>query len=128
MKILGIDFGTKNVGISISDDEGRVAFLRVTQKRDEHIVSYIVDMREKEGVETVVLGMPQNIPERWKEDIEEFKKELEQKGLKVVFQDESFSSHEAHHSAHQFGIKTVTDSSAAAIILQRYLDRESNKA
>ena len=127
MKIFGIDFGTKNVGISISDDEGKVAFPRGTLRRDVETTTSIIDMIQKEQVSTVVLGMPQNVPDEWKRDIDIFKKELEEKGVVVVLQDESFSSHEAHQGAHQFGLKQVdTDQVAAAVILQRYLDKQNN--
>lgn len=127
MRTLGIDFGTKNIGIAVSDEEGKVAFPRATRARRGDVVPDILEVIKEEGVGSVVVGVPHNVPQAWRDDIAQFQKALESHGVKVSMQDESFSSHEAHHSAHQFGIKKITDSSAAAIILQRYLDRESSK-
>jgi len=127
MKILGIDFGTKNIGIAISDVEGRVAFPKDTYKRDEDIVSIIEKLVNDEGVGKVVLGMPKDVPDEWKKEVEAFSESLKSAGLDVVLQDESFSSHEAHHTAHDFGLKLKdTDSVAAAFILQRYLERQQD--
>jgi len=124
MKVLGIDFGTKNIGIAVSDIDGKVAFPKTVYKRDDTVILYVKKLTEEEQISKVVIGMPKNVPETWQQDVIHFRDALIAEGIDVIMQDESFSSHEANHSAHQFGIKNITDASAAAIILQRYLDKQ----
>lgn len=127
MKYVGIDFGTKHIGLAVSDEEGKVAFPRKTRERTKNIVEDVLSFIEEERAQRVVCGMPQDVPETWRDDIKEFADTLRERGVDLMFQDESFSSHEAHHSAHQFGLKNIdTDQSAAVLILQRYLDTQNN--
>ncbi len=125
MKTLGIDFGTKHVGLALSDIEGKVAFPKKTLNWHQGIVDDIKQFADDEEVEQIVLGIPSNVPESWREKIMLFKTALEGEAFHVELQDESFSSHEAHQTAHGLGLKlTDTDASAAALILQRYLDKQ----
>lgn len=125
MKILGIDFGTKNVGVATSDIEEKVAFPKTILKRGDGLMSTIKKIAEDENSHHVVLGMPKNVEEEWQKDINGFKDELTKEGFVVELQDESFSSHEAHQGAHGMGLKlNETDAVAAAFILQRYLDKQ----
>lgn len=139
MKYLGIDFGTKRIGIAVSDETGSVAFPRqVIEARGAF--QAILDLIASEGVESVVVGRSRaqdgsNNPVE--SDIKKFCADLESHtGLPVHRQDESFSSVEAvrHHFAKkpvanprrggEAAVPTAPhDHSAAAIILQRYLDR-----
>lgn len=129
MKILGIDFGTKRIGIAISDEEGKVAFPKKVFARTGSIVKDIEAYAKTEHVTVIVIGMPKNVSETWQDDIKKFSNTLTADGFEVILQDESFSSHEAHQTAHSFGLTLEeTDASAAALILQRYLDKESHKA
>ena len=141
MRIIGLDYGTKTVGVALSDESGLIAQpmetitrkhatkLRQTYARIEEIIS-------EYGVERIVLGLPKNMNntegER-AEDTRSFKEDLERRtGLEVVFEDERLTTVEAERILSASGVrageqKTYVDKMAAAIILQTYLDREQMK-
>jgi putative Holliday junction resolvase len=60
MRTLGIDFGTKRVGLAITDPDGRMAFARKSIERTtrEDLFGAIVGLVEAEGVQAVVVGLP----------------------------------------------------------------------
>ncbi|OGZ04901.1 MAG: hypothetical protein A3C93_03840 [Candidatus Lloydbacteria bacterium RIFCSPHIGHO2_02_FULL_54_17] len=124
MKYLCVDYGTKRVGIATSDSEGRMAFpLRViphTKILSETVASICRD----EGVEVIVLGesrdfsgKPNPVMRKAALFAEELKKET---GLSVELMPEVLSSREA---ARMTGTGKTNDASAAAIVLQSYLDK-----
>ncbi len=124
MKYLGIDFGTKRVGIASSDDNGRMAFpLRVVPNSEE-LVQSIASICSKEHIEEIVIGDSinfQNQPNPIMELVYPFAKQLEAvTGLPVRFMNEVLSSQEANHLQ---GENAHNDASAAAIILQSYLNK-----
>ncbi len=123
MRYLGIDFGEKRVGIALSDEEGKLAFPKAVLANDSDLLKNIVDWCMQNGVETVVMGESRNYqgqinPIMWK--IDGFRKQLEMMGKKVVFEPEFMSSSQASQI---IGENQMIDASAAAIILQSYLDR-----
>lgn len=127
MRILGIDYGTKRIGLALSDEAGRIAFPKEVVENTADVVDRICAYIEKEGVSTVVVGMPTQVAPQWQESIQTFVYELKKREVSVVEESENFSSHEAHQAAHQFGLTAIqTDKSAAALILQRYLDKQNN--
>jgi len=123
MKCLGIDFGEKRVGIAVSDEEGKIAFPSVVLANDKDLLKKIVDLCMQNRVEMVVMGESRDYqgqinPIMWK--IEGFKKQLETIGFKVVFEPEFMTSVQASQIT---GKNDMSDASAAAIILQSYLNR-----
>lgn len=123
MKYLGIDFGEKRVGIAMSDEEGKIAFPTAVLVNDGNLMKNIVDLCMKNGVETVVMGESRDYqgqinPIMWK--IQGFKKQLETIGFKVMFEPEFMTSVQASQIT---GENKMLDASAAAIILQSYLDK-----
>ncbi|MDO9633097.1 MAG: Holliday junction resolvase RuvX [Humidesulfovibrio sp.] len=60
MRTLGIDFGTKRVGLAITDPDGRMAFARKSIERTtrDDLFAAIVGLVEAEGVGAVVVGLP----------------------------------------------------------------------
>ena len=122
MKYLGIDFGTKRVGLATAEDGGMAFPLRVIQNTRTLIVD-IAALCAKEGIGTVVIGKSQNNknePNPLMKKITPFAEELKtQTGLPVVFMNETFSSREAMHIQ---GDNDMNDASAATIVLQSYLD------
>lgn len=123
--ILGIDYGTKRVGIALSDTSETLAFPREVLQNSSALVTDIVAIVQKEKVNIIVLGYSADtkgndnliMPE-----IQSFKKDLEEKtAVPVVFEHEWFSSQEATRFT---GANSMIDASAAAIILQRFLDRK----
>ena len=123
MRYLGIDFGEKRVGIAISDEEGKIAFPTVVLANDEDLMKNIVDLCMKNGVEMIVMGESRDYQGQintimWK--IAGFRKQLETIGFKVVFEPEFMSSIQASQVT---GENKMSDASAAAIILQSYLNK-----
>ncbi len=147
MKYLGIDYGTKKIGLAVSDENGKIAFphsIIPTEGKDKAIESLIV----KEGIKEIVLGKSVDLKgqsNKVQEEINDFTAYIGmQFGLPVHFVKEFFSSSEARHTVknerqrnkpvanpHREGKKTTgksaenngnVDAEAAAIILQRHLD------
>lgn len=123
MRYLGIDFGEKRVGIAVSDEDGKIAFPTVVLANDEHLMKNIVDLCMKNAVEMVVMGESRDYQGQindimWK--IQGFKKQLETIGFTVVFEPEFMTSKQASQIT---GENKMLDASAAAIILQSYLNK-----
>lgn len=137
MRILGLDFGSKTVGVAISDELGVTAQgveiirreaenkLRRTYARIEEIIA------QYGGVDRIVLGYPKNmngtIGER-AQKTEEFKAALERRcGVPVVLWDERLTTVAADKAMIESGIrrenrKNYVDEIAAMLILQGYLE------
>jgi putative Holliday junction resolvase len=128
MKTLGIDYGTKKIGFAVSDEDGRIAFPRSVLKNDAGVFFAIKELIQKEKIESIVLGESLDYsgkPNLIMEKISAFKKLLEKEtSLPVMFESEFLSSKQARN-IHDSG--ELNDASAAAIILQSYLDREKSK-
>jgi putative Holliday junction resolvase len=123
MRYLGIDFGEKRVGIALSDEDGKIAFPNAVLANDKDLFKHIVDLCMKNAVEAVVMGESRNYQGQineimWK--IEGFKKQLETIGFQVIFEPEFMTSVQASQVT---GENQMLDASAAAIILQSYLDK-----
>lgn len=128
MKLLGIDYGTKRVGIATGDSDGGMAFPHAVFPNDKKLISAIKELCGKERVSEIVLGESLDYkmkPNVIMEKITPFKKELENAtGLPIHFEREFMTSVAAEHLQ---GKGDMIDASAAAIILQSYLDKTKNK-
>lgn len=124
MRYLGIDFGTKKVGVAISDEEASFAFPKKIVAIDEAL-EFIKQLIKEEGIKAVVMG--ESMANSGEENqilksSKDFAEKLKvQTGLEVFFEREGFSSVEAHRYQTDRGDR---DDSAAAIILQRFLDKK----
>lgn len=128
MRYLGIDFGTKRIGVALSDAHGSIAFPHSVVANTKSAVEEITLIAQKEGVSVVVVGESKDfsgMPNVVMEKITPFAYELEkQSGLPVIFEPEFLSSQQA--STFQ-GAHDKLDASAAAIILQAYLERKKHQ-
>ena len=135
MRYLGLDLGTKTLGLAISN--GMIA----TSLKTIHFndLKEAIDKLEKviieEKIDLLVLGLPKNmnntIGPRAEATIE-FKEMLEKLNYQVVLQDERLSTVAAHNYMISADMsrkkrKEKVDSLAATIILQTYLDKENKK-
>jgi putative Holliday junction resolvase len=123
MKHLGIDFGEKRVGIAISDEEGKIAFPKAVLVNNKELLRNIIDFCMQNSVELVVMGESRDYHGKindimWKVDL--FRQQLEALGIKVIFEPEFLTSVQASRIT---GENDMIDASAAAIILQSYLDK-----
>ncbi len=125
MRYLGIDFGEKRVGIALSDEDGKLAFPKAVLENNSDLLRNIIDFCMQNNVEVIIMGESRDFHGKineimWK--IEGFKKQLETMGKKVVYEPEFLSSVQASKIT---GENDMIDASAAAIILQSYLDRNN---
>lgn len=123
--ILGIDYGTKRVGIALSDQSEMLAFPHATLSNTKTLVSDVTEIIRKENANLVVLGYSADFSGEENpvmERVHAFKKTLEEtSGVPVVFEQEWLSSQEASRFT---GAHDMLDASAAAVILQRFLDKK----
>ncbi|MEK7121957.1 MAG: Holliday junction resolvase RuvX, partial [Patescibacteria group bacterium] len=124
MRLLGIDYGRKRIGVAMSDKEGRMAFPYAVVENNVKKFSAIRKICENEDISEIVVGLPKNLKSEETEmtrEVQEFGRRLCQKiGLKVIFQNEMFSTKEAIQIQ---GRHQKIDASAAALILDSYLKK-----
>lgn len=132
-KFLGLDFGSKRIGIAISDDDGKIAFPKTILNNDKKLFGNLGKIIKLEKISEIVLGESLNYKGEKNEimkEIEKFKSKLEEKfNLPIYFEQEFLSSFQARNekksTMKQLNNETMKiDDSAAAIILQSYLDKE----
>ena len=136
MKYLGLDLGTRTLGLAISDPLGIIAtsykILRPEEEYDSVLPMLKVEI-EKNHIEALVLGFPKNMNNSVGERGEialAFKEKLEEEfQLPVYMQDERLTTRQAEsllisNDTSRKKRKKVIDSLAATIILQSYLDRK----
>lgn len=141
MRILGLDLGTKTVGIALSDSLGLTAqgletFVFNSEKYEEAL-AHIEKVVRQYDVNKIVLGYPKNmdgsIGERGKLS-EQFKEQLEQRlEIEVILWDERMTTMIAEQILINANVsrkkrKKVIDKMAAVVILQSYLDMRSNNS
>lgn len=139
MRIMGLDYGTKTVGIAVSDPLGITAqpmetIERKSENKLRKTLARIEALVEEYGVEKFVLGFPKHmnndIGERAEKALE-FGEMLQRRtGLEVVMWDERLTTVEAERTLMETGIrrehrKQYVDQIAAVFILQGYLDSRS---
>ena len=136
MRIIGLDLGTKTLGVAVSDKLGFIASFYKTiffeSENYESLIPAIKDLMDEFETKIVVLGLPKNMDNSLgfaSERSINFKKLLEDNlDIEVILEDERLSSVEANNVLIKGDVsrkkrKGKVDSVAASIILQRYLDR-----
>lgn len=141
MRIMGLDYGSVTMGVSISDEllitaQGIEVIRRKEENKLRRTLQRIEQLIEEYGVERIVLGYPKNmnntIGER-AEKSEELRNTLMRRtGLEVVLWDERLTTVSAHKAmiegnARREERKGSVDMLAAVFILQNYLDMCKNK-
>lgn len=125
MKYLGLDYGTKRIGIALSDENGEFAFPKSIIPSDTSAINTIVQIVTEESVEGIVLGeslATNEVHNQLAQQTLQFKEKLAQMTtVPIVLEREGFSTVEAHRYQTKKGSR---DDSAAAIILQRFLDKQ----
>ena len=141
MRIMGLDFGSKTVGVAISDELLLTAQgIEIIRRKDENklrqTLARIEELIVEYGVEEIVLGLPKNMNATEGTRVEltnEFKEKLERRtGLTVHTWDERLTTVAADKAMIEAGIrrekrKDYVDMIAATFILQGYLDYRKNK-
>lgn len=136
MRILGLDFGSKTVGVAVSDElmmtaQGLEIIRRQSPNKLRQSLARIEQIIEEYQVERIVLGYPKNMNNTEGERCEktkEFKEMLERRtGLAVILWDERLTTVAADRLMMETGVrrenrKQYVDEIAAVFILQGYLD------
>jgi putative holliday junction resolvase len=135
MRILGIDYGDRRIGLAISDREEKLAsrFLTVENRNLEKSIEAIKNIITKENVEKIIVGLPVGLKMKSEqtEKTRLFIGELKQKiNLSIIEANEVFTSKMAEENLLNAGvkrgeIKNIIDQEAARIILQDYLNSRS---
>ena len=142
MRILGLDFGSKTVGVAVSDEllitaQGVEIIRRKSPSKLRQTLARIEELVGEYGVERIVLGYPKNMNNTEGDRCEktkEFKELLEKRtGLEVILWDERLTTVAADMSMMEMGIrrenrKEYVDEIAAILILQGYLDYLRNQS
>ena len=136
MRLLGLDLGTKTLGISFSDNLGIIAskydLIKFKEEDYKDALDKLLPIINEFNITTVVLGLPKNMNNTLgyaaKRSLK-FKEMLESNGINVILQDERLSSVEANNvlikgNTSRKKRKENVDALAATIILQSYLDRK----
>ena len=135
-RALGIDFGEKRVGLALSDKLKLIAspYKTIDYVSENDLISKIKKIVFEKEIKVFVLGLPLNMKgedSAQTKKVRKFKKLLSILSLPIVYEDERFSSIIAKNSLVLQNVKTGNnkseiDKTAAAIILQQYLDKNSN--
>ena len=142
MRIMGLDFGSKTVGVAISDEllitaQGIEIIRRKEENKLRQTLARIEELIVEYGVTEIVLGYPKNMNDTLGERVEktqDFKEKLERRtGLPVALWDERLTTVAADRAMMEAGIrrenrKDYVDQIAASFILQGYLDLKKNKS
>ena len=123
MRYIGIDYGTKRVGIAVSDEAARFALPHSVIPNDTHLLDEVRSIADQNKSDTIVIGESRSYdmkPNRVQADIAGFKMALDAAGLKTFFEPEFMTSQQAEREQ---GKHEKIDASAAALILQSFLDK-----
>ena len=133
---LGIDLGSKRVGIALSDNSNIIAspFKTLIFNNQKDLLNQVGELINEFDVKTIVLGLPLNMSGKdstQTKKIRDFKSSLLIFNIPIIFEDERLSSVSAKKSMVTQNIKTghnksEIDMRAAAIILQQHLDKINN--
>ena len=140
MRILCLDYGSKTVGVAVSDPLGLTAqrldtIWRKQENKLRQTLARIKELVDEYQIEQIVLGYPKNMNNTVGERAEkalEFKEMLEKRtGLTVIMWDERLTTVEADRTLMEAGVrrenrKQYLDGLAAVFILQGYLDSLGN--
>lgn len=136
MRVLGVDYGARRVGLAVSDPTGTLASpVGTVQRRagKRPPVHALAQIAEEYGVERIVLGLPLTLEgeeDAWCREVRDFGTALAHRtGVAVAYVDERFTSRQAERRIRTSGLprsrrqeKGRVDAGAATVILQAFLD------
>jgi len=139
MRCLGLDLGSKRIGVALCDPDERVATPLTVVERSKsraHDHANIAKLVAEYEVEAVVVGLPLNMSGKVTAAAQSAKEETEQLrvalGIPVHLHDERLTTVTADRSLMEMEMKAdarrrVVDKVAAAVMLQAYLDHRRNE-
>lgn len=127
MRILGIDYGSKRVGLAISDEGAQFAIPLSVINNSKNLLDEVVKIAHEKNVKEIILGESKNFQGEANVILAEslrFKTSLEKKDFIVHMEPEFMTS---QHAERFQGKNEMLDASAAALILQSFLDKKHVK-
>lgn len=142
MRIMGLDYGSKTVGVAVSDAllltaQGVETICRTQENKLRRTLARIKTLCEEYEVGEIVLGFPKNmnntIGDRAEKSLEFAEMLKKRTGLPIVMWDERLTTVEANRTLMESGVrrenrKEYVDKVAAVFILQGYLDYRRNRS
>ncbi len=139
MKYLGIDYGSRRIGVAVSDESATLAFPLGVVAAGSKALQEVLDIIKENGVKIAVMGESMNFKQAKNpimKEAEAFAEMLQANQVAVVFEPEFMTSAQAtreegktHRPRQREQGRSESeklDASAAALILQSYLDRMQN--
>ena len=131
MRYLGLDLGTRTLGLAYSEGVIASSLKTIRYTEEEYLIEELKKVIEEYKIDLLVLGLPKNMDNTIGSRAEstlDFKGKLENLGYKVELQDERLSTVSAHNYMIEADMsrkkrKEKLDALAATIILQTYLER-----
>jgi len=128
MRLLGIDYGRKNIGVALSDETKTIATPLCILENTSKLTLHIESLAHKHDVEAVILGASYDFKgadNPLMKDIKVFRANLaESLHIPIIFESEVLTSAQA--ARHEIK-RELRDASAAALILQSYIDKDRAK-
>ncbi len=133
MSILGIDYGTRKMGIAVSDDNCKIALpLTTIRGGDTKFLMAIEKIIVQRDIKKIVIGLPINLSgdeSSMSKIVKDFAEKLKSLKIEIVLLDERLTSVQAERIIHEIGEKpsrkkSKVDRIAATLILQNYLDSQ----
>lgn len=135
-RCLGIDFGTRRIGLALSDPAGILAtplpFLENNSLKE--VVAKFQELVKSHGIQKIVIGLPRNLDGSYgpsAQKVREFITQIQPHiPAEIISQDERLTTAQASRGLSQMGLtqkdlRKKVDSSSAALILQQFLDRSA---
>ena len=127
MRLVGIDYGKKRVGLAVSDEQAKFALPHSVVPNDGKLIPTVLELCKKLAPEAIIVGESRNLDGKENEILHEimmFRQALEdQSGLRVYLEPEFYTSAEAERVQ---GKNAMHDASTAALILKSYIERHGN--
>jgi putative Holliday junction resolvase len=131
MRVLGIDYGSKRVGLALGDTESRLAspWGVIPNEGFDRLTDRISEVIDRDEVEKLIVGIPRPLKDPTSKnaqvrEVQEFVDVLKTIGVKIEMADEALTSKLAAVQAKEIGAKEKRDDLAAAAILQGWLDQQ----
>jgi putative Holliday junction resolvase len=125
---MGIDYGSKKIGIALTDDSGVMAFPHAVVPNDAQFLSYVEKLVSERGVAEIVIGHSLNndgTPNKIHAAVEAFITDVTLHiGIPVHLEPEQYSTQQATQLQ---GKTDLVDASAAALILDSFITKQKNK-
>ncbi len=123
MRYLGIDYGLKRIGFATSAGELAAPYKVISVSSFKDALQKVIEVSKKEKFDKIIIGLPEGKISRI---VLKLVTELKKSGLNIQTYDETLSSQKAMEKMIETGIpqkkRRILDDTAAALILQDYLD------